>query len=109
MTDRQRKYLSDIAYAIELIDTFQNGIVSYEAYRIDFKTKSAIERQIAIIGEALAKLAKEADSPNITNGKQIINLRNRLVHAYDQIDDSIIWAILKNHIRPLYLEISQFL
>ncbi|MFN5307477.1 MAG: HepT-like ribonuclease domain-containing protein [Bacteroidota bacterium] len=30
----------------------------------------------------------------IQNDKQVISLRNRLVHAYNSLDNSIIWAIV---------------
>ena len=35
MTDRGRKYLSDIQIAIELIESFIKGIESFEAYTDD--------------------------------------------------------------------------
>jgi uncharacterized protein with HEPN domain len=107
MTDRQRKLLADIDRAIELIVLFQTGISTFEQYQHDLKSKSAIERQIAIIGEALVKLNKEDPGLIISNGRQIISLRNRLVHAYDSIDDSMMWAIIKNYLILLKEELSK--
>jgi uncharacterized protein with HEPN domain len=107
MTDRQLKLLADIDRAIELIGLFQIGISTFEQYQLDLKSKSAIERQIAIIGEALVKLSKEEPGLIISNGRQIISLRNRLVHAYDSIDDSIMWAIIKSYMIPLKEELSK--
>lgn len=52
MTERGRKYLSDILRAIELIESFIKDIESFDQYQKDFKTQSAIERQLGIIGEA---------------------------------------------------------
>jgi uncharacterized protein with HEPN domain len=59
-----------------------------------------------IIGEALNKVRIEKDSIEIENDKQIIAFSNRLVHAYDNIDNSIVWAILKRHLPGLQLEIE---
>jgi uncharacterized protein with HEPN domain len=42
----------------------------------------------------------------IENGKQIIGFRNRLVHAYDSIDNAIVWAILNRHLEKLKIEIE---
>jgi uncharacterized protein with HEPN domain len=53
MTERGRKYLSDIQLAIELIESFVEGIDSFDNYSQDLKTQSAVERQLGIIGEAV--------------------------------------------------------
>jgi uncharacterized protein with HEPN domain len=50
MTDKGRKYLSDILQAIELIESFTSGISDFEEYITDLKTQSAVERQLGIIG-----------------------------------------------------------
>lgn len=70
------------------------------------KTQSAVERQLVIIGEALNHLRKTDSDLKIDNDHQIIAFRNRLVHAYDSIDNSIVWAILKRHIGKLKQEIE---
>jgi len=51
MTDQDKKYLSDILQAIELIEKFTVEISDYKDYERDFKTQSAVERQLGIIGE----------------------------------------------------------
>jgi uncharacterized protein with HEPN domain len=48
MTEKAQKYLNDILNAIELIELFSEEIDNFNAYRADLKTKSAVERQIAI-------------------------------------------------------------
>jgi uncharacterized protein with HEPN domain len=59
MTERAQKYLHDILNAIELIELFSQGIDTFNAYRADLKTKSAVERQVAIIGEAVTHFKKQ--------------------------------------------------
>ncbi|MGS2739704.1 HepT-like ribonuclease domain-containing protein [Sinomicrobium sp. M5D2P17] len=73
---------------------------------IILKTQSAVERQLVIIGEALNKLKKVEPNLEIENDKQIIGFRNRLVHAYDSIDNSIVWAILNRHLKKLKEEMQ---
>jgi uncharacterized protein with HEPN domain len=58
-----------MAYPIELIRRFESDIQTFDQYCADLKTKSAIERQIAIVGEALAKFLKEENAPAISNSK----------------------------------------
>ena len=43
----------------------------------------------------------------LENAKKIIGFRNILIHTYDAIDNSIVWAILKNHLGPLKEEIEE--
>lgn len=105
MTDKGLKYLSDILMAISLIEEFTKGITDFSAYESDRKTQSAVERQLAIIGEALNKFRKIEPTIEIEYGKQIVSFRNRLVHAYDSIDNSIIWVIIIRHLNPLKQEV----
>jgi uncharacterized protein with HEPN domain len=105
MTDKSLKYLSDVLMAIKLIEDFTKEIEDYNSYDQDLKTQSAVERQLAIIGEALNQLRKIEPAIEIENDKQIIAFRNRLVHAYDSIDNSIVWVIINRHLSLLKAEI----
>jgi uncharacterized protein with HEPN domain len=73
------------------------------------KTQSAVERQLAIIGEAVNKLKQETNNFTLTNTKQIIDLRNSIIHSYDNIDNSIVWVIIKQHLLVLKQEIENIL
>jgi uncharacterized protein with HEPN domain len=106
MTEKEKKFLSDITYSIELIEDFTKGTNSFGEYSKDLKTKGAVERHLGIIGEAVNKFLKESDANDLKNAVQIISLRNRLIHSYDNVDDSIIWSIVTRHLRPLKEEIA---
>lgn len=106
MTGKSKKYLSDILIAIDLIEQFTVDITDFNVYQTDLKTQSAVERQLAIIGEALNQLKKNEPDLQIANDKQIIGFRNRLVHAYDSIDSSIVWVIIKRHLKKLKEELE---
>ena len=106
MTEKSKKYLSDVLIAITLIREFTIDITDFKMYDKDQKTQSAVERQLVIIGEALNKLRLMENDFVIENGNQIIGFRNRLVHAYDNIDNSIVWAILNRHLENLKIEIE---
>jgi len=106
MTDQGNKLLSDILRAIELIESFVSDIKDFDSYVADLKTQSAVERQLGIIGEAVNKFEKLFPESQITNARKIVGFRNRLIHTYDAVDPSIVWAIIKNHIRPLKKEVK---
>jgi uncharacterized protein with HEPN domain len=107
MTDQGKKYLTDIMHAIDLIESFTSDISGYDKYIADLKTQSAVERQLGIIGEAINKFEKIFPEAPLINARKIAGFRNRLIHAYDTIDPSIIWAIMKNHLAPLKKEITE--
>lgn len=105
MNHDPNKYLSDIDCAILLINNFIQNY-SFVQYQEDLKTKSAVERQLGIIGEAVNNYSKTTNS-ELLHSRQIIAFRNRLIHAYDSTEDEIVWAIVKNHLPELGREVKK--
>lgn len=102
---QSKKYLDDILNAILLIENFTSDIDSFDSYIKDRKTASAVERQLGIIEEAANKFTKQNRQNILENSARIVGLRNRIIHAYDSVDDSIIWAILIKYLPLLKSEI----
>jgi len=73
MTEKEKKYLSDIVTSIELIVTFTNDLQAFADYQKDLKAKAAVERHLGIIGEAVNKFLKESTTNNLENASQIIS------------------------------------
>lgn len=71
MTDRSAKYWSDILVAVTEIESFVIGIDSLNAYVRDVKTKRAVERGLAIIGEAMNMLTKEVPQLKVESARAI--------------------------------------
>ncbi|MCJ8163740.1 DUF86 domain-containing protein [Pontibacter sp. E15-1] len=109
MTDQEKKYLSDIVEAIRKTELFVQDTPTFEVYIQDLKTQSAVERQLSIIGEAVNKLEKLNTRIPLRNTRQIVGFRNRLIHAYDGMDNTIVWAILKRYIPSLKEEAIKYL
>ncbi len=57
---------------------------------------------LLIIGEAATRMSADfrALHPNIP-WRQIIGMRNVLVHNYDQIDTELVWRVVEAQLRPL--------
>ena len=105
--NRIAKLFNDIINSIILIEQFLGPINLFEEYTVDIKTKSAIERQLGIIGEAV-KRVKEIDPQELIQfHSDIIGFRNILIHNYDGIDDTIVWAIIKEDLMLLKEEVSK--
>ena len=105
MTDPDKKHLSDILQSIQLIETFTSDISDFNTYVNDLKTQSAVERQLSILGEAVNRFDKSNKNHPLENTHQIRGFRNRLIHTYDAIDQSIVWVIIKKHLEPLKSEV----
>jgi uncharacterized protein with HEPN domain len=106
-TAKKVKLFNDIINGIDFIEQFLGSIKFFEEYTEDQKTKSAIERQLGIIGEAINRL-KNIDPEELKPfQKDIIGFRNIIVHNYDSIDDSIVWAIIKEHLSSLKAEVGK--
>jgi uncharacterized protein with HEPN domain len=60
-----------------------------------------------IVGEAVSKLLIINPTIQISSSKDIIGLRNLIVHAYDSIEPAALWKILIKDIPLLKLEIQK--
>ncbi|HVL24817.1 MAG TPA: HepT-like ribonuclease domain-containing protein [Thermomicrobiales bacterium] len=60
----------------------------------------AIERPLAVVGEALARAIQSDSSLKraFPDAPLIVSTRNRIVHDYDDIRIDIIWDITQSHI-----------
>ncbi len=105
MTEKGIKYLSDIHTAIILIEEFTKSTTDFNDYCLDLKTQSAVERQLGIIGEAVNRIDQLHPELSLENARKIIGFRNRLIHAYDAVDTSMVWAIFVNHLPLLKAEL----
>jgi uncharacterized protein with HEPN domain len=55
MTEKEKKFMSDIINSIELIENFTQDLKSFTEYETDLKTKGAVERHLGIVGGAVNK------------------------------------------------------
>lgn len=109
MSDEINKYLSDILLSINRIDNFIGPDKWFENYQANEMLRQSVERNLGIIGEALNQLVKINPDISISNAKKMVSVRNRLIHAYDEVDDGIIWAIVINHLPNLKLDVEKLL
>lgn len=105
--DRKKKYYSDILSSINLIEEFISDMNSFTQYKSDRKTKSAVERQLSIIGEAVKNIKQIDKDELIAHHSNIIGFRNVLVHSYDSINDEMVWAIITRHLPFLKDEVAE--
>jgi len=109
MINKRQKFLIDINLAIEKLHIHLTGIDSEDAYINNVTVRSAVERELEIIGEAMNNLLNIAPGISITSPRRIISMRNRLIHGYDDIDNRLVLQIVKDHIPLLKIEVEKLL
>ncbi|MEX2590515.1 MAG: HepT-like ribonuclease domain-containing protein [Chitinophagales bacterium] len=93
MNTKKLKYILDIESLINEIEEIKKRVDNnFIVFKNDFMIKHAVERELSIIGEAIRKITEIDPQVPLTHIDKIIGLRNILNHAYDSIDDELIWA-----------------
>jgi uncharacterized protein with HEPN domain len=91
-------WLLDMVTAARAVRSFVQGRTQAE-YLADLFLRSAVERQVEIIGEAARGLsAAFKDAHPEIPWRAIMAQRHRLAHEYGEIDDLIIWKVATVHI-----------
>ncbi|MBI5191603.1 MAG: DUF86 domain-containing protein [Nitrospirae bacterium] len=84
-------YIDDMIVSISDVEGFIHGM-TYDEFLVDRKTLNAVVRSIEIIGEAAKHIPKSIKdkTPEIP-WKEIIGMRNKVVHEYFGVDNEIVW------------------
>lgn len=110
MDNHIKAWLYDILNSIDEIESyFVDKPMNYFDYQKDLKTQRAVERNIEIIGEAINRILKERPEISIENARNIVGTRNRIIHSYDSISDSLIWSIITTHLPKLKEEVNRLI
>ena len=106
-----RAYYYDVLQSINHIFQFldSGNIRNLEDYHVNILIKSAVERKLEIIGEAINRIFKIDETLPITNYRKIIATRNFIIHEYDFVDDSQVWLIVEKHLPLLKKEVEELL
>lgn len=105
----EKKLLTDIKISIESIYEHLENNFAFEIYKANKTKRRAVERELEIIGEAINKLLKINPDIIISYSRQIVDLRNKIIHSYDNVNDMVIWKIIIKDIPVLQKEIENYL
>ena len=104
-----KKYLFDITTAINNIEEYIGYPKIFANYERNRQLQQAVERNLEIIGEATKRILEINPNINISNSRKIVGARNRIIHGYDDIDNTEIWSIIINSLPILKKEIDELL
>jgi uncharacterized protein with HEPN domain len=110
MRVESKKYLFDIQHAVALLTDFTKG-KELADYSRDPMLRAAVEREFEIIGEALARLARNDKeiAARISEHARIIAFRNILIHGYADVDDRLVWDVVMTKLPVLRREVDALL
>ena len=76
----------------------------------DLTFNLALTRLIEIIGEAANRVPEEFQEghPEI-QWVEIIGMRNRLIHGYDEVDFDFLWNVVRNDLPKLIKQLNKIL
>ena len=98
---KDKAYLIDMLDAISDIEVFIANVNEAEFYKNKEK-KYAVVRALEIIGEAAKNLSKELRAKHKEiPWKEIVGMRDKLIHWYFGIKWELVWETVKNKIPEL--------
>ena len=80
-------------------------------YKNDRIFRSALERELQIIGEAMLQLDRMSPEmvEKISEHRSIIGFRHVLVHGYDSLDPDTVWNVVETKIALLLEQAKELL
>ena len=105
----EKKLLADIVDAISSIDYHLDNERVFEDYLQNKTKRRAVERELEIIGEAVSKLLKINPDIQISYAGLCLKIRNKVIHAYESVDDVLIWKVIMIDIPVLHAEAEKLL
>ncbi len=96
-----RDFLNDMVLACRSIIRFTEGM-TLDEYLADEKTRYAVMRGYEILGEAIRHLPEplKLANPDVP-WRTMAAVRNRIVHGYFGIDDTILFTTIEQDVTPL--------
>lgn len=103
-------YLQDVLDAINDMEScFVDFPKRYDLFEKDIMRKCVVERKTEIMGEAINRIRKTDPAVEIPNARAIIDTRNRIIHAYDNVQPEFLWSLVVRHIPELKKDIIRIL
>lgn len=110
MRPETKKYLEDIAQAAELITQFTGG----KSSPIIRKTRCCAPRsngnsRLSARRWSNSQSATRAVAARIGEYQRIIAFRNVLIHAYNNVDDLLVWGVVESKLPALRQDVAALL
>lgn len=106
---RDRGRIEDILKYAENVEFIVNGI-SFDDFIKDIRIYYSVMKNVEVIGEAANMLTRHfRETYTELPWRQIVSMRNVLVHGYAQVSDADLWQTATSDIKPLREQVQQYL
>lgn len=108
MSKRSTKlYIQDIKDSINKIQNYTKGM-SFNVFKKNTLIMDAVVRNLSIIGEAVNNIPKSLKDKNKDVAwKEILGMRNKVIHEYFGVDEEILWETIKKDLPVFKKQISK--
>ncbi len=105
--ERDGAYLLDMLLAARDAVEFADGI-TYSQFENSRLHQSAILKAVETVGEAASRVSSgmRESQPDIP-WRQIVGMRNRLVHAYFDVDIGLVWRTVQDDLTTLIAQLER--
>jgi uncharacterized protein with HEPN domain len=95
-------FIQDVFDAINNINGYVSGFVDARSLKNDRKTYDAVMMNFIVIGEAVKNIYEDVrkNYPDV-EWKEIMAMRNLLVHEYWGVNERVVWDCIKNDVPEL--------
>jgi uncharacterized protein with HEPN domain len=94
---------------IDSVERYTAGMTK-EDFLSNFMVQDAVTRNVELIGEACSKMSKETkDKASAIPWRDIIAMRNILIHEYYRSDPETIWNVVQHNLPNLKIHILKIL
>ena len=106
---RDHGRLEDILKYAQNVEKIVDGI-TYDDFVNDIRIYYSVMKNVEVIGEAANMLTRHfRETYKELPWRQIVSMRNVLVHGYAQISDTDLWQTAINDIKPLREQVQKYL
>ena len=102
----------DAAYLLDMLVATRDAVnladgLAYDSYLGDRRHQLAILKAVEIVGEAASRVSAETRElhPEIP-WREIVGMRNRLVHAYFDVDLRLVWDTVHGDLPSLIAQLE---
>ncbi|NDJ19749.1 DUF86 domain-containing protein [Myxacorys almedinensis] len=104
--NKDDQYLYDILDSARLAISYVANQTK-EAFLSDIQTQDSVNRRLMIMGKAANRISEETrQAMNTLPWRQMIGMRNLLVHEYDDVNLSVIWDTVKTDLPQLVVALE---
>ena len=102
-------YLQHLLDAVERIEQYTTGMTEQQFLQNSL-VQDAVVRQLEIIGEASRNLSDELRQKHSqVPWAKVVGMRNRIVHAYFDVDLTIVWEVIQRDLPDLKAQVHLIL